>query len=159
MNPERIVEIITPIIEEKRFSFGNKLSHIILSINLVMVGEELLIKLASALKHQLPNIISRNGEPQMIAALIKRSKSIFGDLETMDGNGLVGLQEKLYKINLGSENWIPILREEIDSARFQFEENSKEGVFYEFASNPYSMISKIIRDEKKIGRASCRERV
>lgn len=148
MNPERIVEIITPIIEEKRFSFGNKLSHIILSINLVMVGEELLIKLASALKHQLPNIISRNGEPQMIAALIKRSKSIFGDLEAMDGNGLVGLQEKLYKINLGSENWIPILREEIDSARFQFEENSKEGVFYEFASNPYSMINKIIRDEK-----------
>ena len=147
INPDRIIQIITPIIAEKRFWLGNKLSHIILYINLEQVSDQSLQKLANALKEQLPAIISTNGDPQMIAALMDRSRTIFGDLESLDGNGLIGTQKALFKINLGSDNWKAVLKAELELARTQFDKNRKKGIFHGFAHDPYSMISTIMRKE------------
>lgn len=144
LNPERIINAIIPIISEKRFHLGNKLSHILLYIELESVSDETLSELADALKNSLAFIISNNGDPQMIAALVERSRDIFGFLETLEGNGLDGIQLSLYRINTGTDNWLPVLKEEIDTAKAQFEANSKEGIFHGFASNPYYMISMIV---------------
>lgn len=147
MDPEKIIRAIIPIISEKRFILGNKLSYIILYIDLKRVSEESLQGLSDALMVQLPFIISNNGDPQMIAPLVERNKILFGDLEKIEGNGLSGLQDSLYKINRGSGSWYPVLKEEIESARVQFVKNSEKGVFHGFAYNPYSMISAIVRKE------------
>jgi hypothetical protein len=147
MNPEQVICSITPIIAEKRFHLGSKLSHIILYIDLDPVGEQCLQDLANALTVQLSFIISNNGDSQMIAPLVERSMTIFGELETIEGNGLSGLQESLYKINRGIGDWYTVLKNEIDSARVQFTKNSEKGVFHGFAHDPYSMISAIVRKE------------
>ena len=147
MNQEKIITALTPIINSKRFNLGNKLSHIILYVNLDDVSEHALNDFAIAVKEQLQFIISNNGDPQMIAALVERDKALFGELETLPGNGLIGIQEKLYKINTGSQNWLPILEDEIKSAQVQFKANSKNGEYHSFAENPYAMISRIIRNE------------
>ncbi len=147
MSADRIITAITPIIEEKRFNLGNTLSHIILHSDLDQVNEQSLRHLADALKEQLPYIISNNGDPQMVAALVKRSRTIFSDLESLEGNGLIGLQKALYKINLGSENWEIVLKAEIELARTQFNTNREKGYFTLFGHNPYSMISTIVRKE------------
>lgn len=80
---------------------------------------------AFAIKEQLQFTISNHGDPQMIAALVERDKAIFGELETYPDNGLTGIQEKLYKINTGSQNWLPILQDEIETAKQQFVTNNK----------------------------------
>ena len=149
LNPEKVITAITPIISEKRFHLGNKLSHIILYIDLGLVSDETLSRLACALKDSLPFIINNNGDPQLVAALVERSGDIFGFLETLDGNGLEGLQLSLYKINTGEQNWLPILKEEIEVAKSQFEANSNEGIFHGFAFNPYSMISMIVHKNEE----------
>ncbi len=148
MDPERIIRAIVPIIAEKRFHMGNKLSHIILYIDLEKVSEDCLQDLSEALMLQLPDIIRNNGDPQMIAALIDRNDTIFGRLETIEGNGLFGLQKSLYKINRGSGDWCSVIKDEIESAHIQFEKNSEKGVFHGFAYDPYSMISAIVRKER-----------
>lgn len=147
MNQEEIVKALTPIVKDKRFHLGNKISHILLYMNLSEVSESTLSDFSFAIKKQLQFIISSNGDPQMIAALVKRDKTIFGELETYPGNGLTGTQEKLYRINTGSQNWLPILEDEIKSAVEQFKVNSKSGEYHGFAENPYAMISRIIRNE------------
>ncbi len=148
MNPEQIINVIIPIITKKCFHSGDKLSRIISSIDLRQVDEQSLRNLSDTLMIYLPSIISNNGSPQMIAPLVERSKDIFGKLETIEGNGLSDLQESLYKINRGSEDWYPVIKKEIDSARIQFEKNNKKGVFHGFAYDPYSMISVIIRNKR-----------
>ena len=148
LDPEQIICTIIPIIAEKRFNMGNKLSHIILYIDLKKVSENTLQDLSDVLTLQLPYIVNNNGDPQMIAALVDRSSTIFGQLETIEGNGLLGLQELLYKINRGSGDWCSVIKEEIDSAHIQFKKNSEKGVFYGFAYDPYSMISNIVRKER-----------
>ena len=148
LNPEKTIHAIIPIISEKRFHLGNKVSHIILYADLKQVSEESLQRLSDALKIQLPFIIRTNGDPQMIAPLIERSQTIFGELEKMEGNGLTGIQESIYKINRGSGDWSSIIREEIESARAQFSSNSTKGVYHGFVHDPYYMISKIIRMKK-----------
>ncbi len=145
-NPERVLNAIIPIIREKRYIVGNKLSHIIMYIDYEKVNKQTLINLNEVLKLRLADIIKNNGDPQMIAILIQHNKEIFGGLESLPGNGLDGIQELLFKINLGSENWLPVLQSEIGSARTQFEANSQKGVFLGFGRNPYPMISRIVRD-------------
>jgi len=145
MNPDQILRAIIPIIAGKRYILGDKLSHIVLSIDLNQVSEQILQNLSETLTAQLPHIISNNGDPQMIAPLVVRNKALFGHLETLEGNGLSGLQKSIYKINRGSEDWYSVIKEEIDCARLQFEQNSEKGVFHGFAYEPYSMISAIIR--------------
>ncbi len=145
MNANKIVQALSPVIAEKRFSVGNKLSHIILYMNLDKVSNKNLRLLSEALKQQLPAIIERNGDPQMIAVLVNRNKDLFSDLEYIDGNGLQGHQLALYRINCGSDNWAPVLSEEIRIARSQFEANKQGNTFHGFMHDPYSMISNIIR--------------
>lgn len=147
LNSTQIIRAITPIITEKRFHLGNKISQLVFHIDLSAVDEKSLKVFADALEQQLPYIISNNGDPQMISVLVEHSREIFGKLETIEGNGLTGIQGDLYKINQGSDDWCPILKKEIDSARIQFEMNSKKGIYHEFASNPYFMISSIVRKD------------
>lgn len=148
MNAEQVLLAITPIIQNRRFNLGSILSKIIFRIDLNQVSEPILQQFANALKVQLPFIISNNGDPQIIAPLVERSVQIFGDLENVEGNGLVGVQALIYKINRGAGNMYPFLKTEIESARMQFIENNMKGVYHEFASNPYSRISTIVRKEK-----------
>ncbi len=145
LNANKIIQAITPIIADKRYSMGNKLSRIILYTDLEKVSIKSLKPLAAVLFEQLPNIISTNGDPQMIASLVNRSKEVFGELEQLDGNGLNGLQKAIYRINLGSENWETVLREEIKMARAQFDKNKQGIAFYGFMYDPYNMISNIVR--------------
>ena len=145
LNANRIIESITPIIEAKRFSSGNKLSHIILYMNLDKVNNKNLKLLSEALKQQLPAIIERNGDPQMIAVLVNRNKDLFTELEHVEGNGLSGYQLALYRINQGSENWASVLEEEIRIARSQFDANKQGNTFHGFMHDPYSMVSNILR--------------
>lgn len=147
MDPGKVIVSLTSIIKNKNFHLGNKLSHIILYINLESIDESILKDFSIAIHEQLQYIIENNGDPQMIAALVARDTELFGDLTTVPNNGLTGIQKKLYKINMGSHNWLPILKDEIDSAKQQFAANSKNGVYYGFAENPYAMISRIIRNE------------
>ena len=149
LNPERVIKAIIPIVAERRFSLGNKLSHIILYIDLKQVSDNSLMELAQALEKQLAYIVSHNGDPQMIAPLVERSCSIFKFLESMQDNGLNGLQLLLYKINTGTRDWVQVLKGELESAKAQFEANKKDGVFYDFRMNPYEMISYIIRKESQ----------
>lgn len=143
----KIIFALTTIIKDKRFQLGNKLSRIILYMDLNDVSESALNDFAIAVREQLQFIMSNNGHPQMIAALVKRDKALFGDLETQPGNGLIGFQRKLYQINMGEENWLPILEDEIKFAEQQFKINSKNGEYHVFAMDPYAMISRIIRNE------------
>ncbi|NMA17455.1 MAG: DUF4062 domain-containing protein [Clostridiaceae bacterium] len=147
MNSDRVIQAVTQIIADRRFVLGNKLSHVFLYIDLEQVSEQSLQNLASVLREHLPYIVSQNGDPQMIASLVRRSRTIFGDLEFLDGNGLEGLEEILYKINLGSDNWETVLKAELEIARTQFDKNRNKGFFLEFANNPYSMISTVVRKE------------
>ena len=80
LNADKIIQAITPIIADKRYSMGNKLSRVIMYIDLEKVGIKRLKPLAIVLLEQLPNIISTNGDPQMIASLVNRSKELFGEL-------------------------------------------------------------------------------
>lgn len=148
MNSEKVIKALIPIIAEHRFSLADKISHILLYINLEAVSFESLQKLAEVMKENLPLIINRNGDPQMIVALVERDPQMFSFLETMDENGLIGRQEILYHINKGEDEWISFLEKEIEEARIQFEENCKDGVFHGFSHDPYQMISRII-DLKK----------
>ena len=145
LNANKTILAITPIIADKRYSMGDKLSRIVLYMDLEKVNIKSLKPLAAALSEQLPNIISTNGNPQMIASLVNRSKELFGILEQLDGNGLNGLQKAIYRINLGSENWETVLGEEVKMARVQFDKNKQGLVFYGFMYDPYIMISKIVR--------------
>lgn len=141
LNADKIIQAITPIIADKRYSMGNKLSRVIMYTDLKKVRIKRLKPLAIVSLEQLPNIISTNGDPQMIASLVNRSKELFGELEQLDGNGLNGLQKAIYRINLGSENWETVLREEIKMARVQFDKNKQGGKFYGFIYDPYNMLS------------------
>ena len=138
---------------QKTLQLGSKLSRILIYLEYSDVEKQTLTDLKDVLIVRLPDIIQNNGDPQLIAVLLQVNETLFKDLETLPGNGLDGIQELLFKINRGSENWLPILQSEIRSARVQFEANRQRGVFHEFASNPYYLISEIVRDrdsEKEI---------
>ena len=131
---------------QKTLQLGSKLSRILIYLEYSDVEKQTLTDLKDVLIVRLPDIIQNNGDPQLIAVLLQVNETLFKDLETLPGNGLDGIQELLFKINRGSENWLPILQSEIRSARAQFEANSQKGVFHGFASNPYYLISEIVRD-------------
>jgi len=145
LDANKIIVSLTKIIKDRRFHIGSKISNILCYIQLKSVALENQINLKNALLEQLPFIIENAGTPQLIAALMVQNKDVFKDLETVPNNGLEGVQEKLFKVNMGSDNWEPTLLEEIETAKKQFEANSQKGVYQEFGMNPYSMISHILR--------------
>lgn len=147
MSADSVIQAIIPIIADKRFVVAEKLSHIILHIDLENVSESNLQNLAKALREQLPFIIERGGDPQMLSNLVERSRKIFGDLESLEGNGLDGLQRSIFNINLGLANWEELLKSEIEMARTQFNKNGEKNASCSFDHNPYSMIRIIIRKE------------
>ena len=147
LNANRVIESIIPIIMEKRYSVGDKFSHIILRISLNNVSEKNQRKLANALKENFSYLMSVNGDPQILAVLVNHNRVIFSDLEQIADNELNGFQRELYRMNLGLNSGEFVLKEEIESARIQLENNKKEGVLVQYANNPYSIISMIVRKE------------
>lgn len=145
-NSNRIVSAIIPLIKMGIFVNGWTISHIIMYMNIDKVSKKNLLFLADALKDRLPFIIAHNGDPQMLVALMKRSKDIFGELETIEGNGLVGFQRDLYNINMGSNDWESVLKTEIKNARSAFNESKKNKGVILYGDDPYFTISKIIRE-------------
>lgn len=145
LDANKIIVSLTKIIKDRRFHIGSKISNILCLIQLKSVTLENQINLKNALLEQLPFIIENAGTPQLIAALMAQNKDVFKELETLPNNGLEGVQEKLFKVNMGSDNWEPTLLEEIETAKKQFEANKQKGVYKEFGANPYSMISYILR--------------
>ena len=149
INQDKLVNALSTIIADKRFHIGSQISNIILQLNLDSVTLENKIKLKDSLLKELPFVVKNGGSPQIIAALIRHSQEIFGVLETLPDNGLIGIEEQYYKINMGSDNWVPILEDAIAMAVSQFEANKKQGVYSEFFTEPYSVISKIVRESDK----------
>ena len=145
LNSNEMIIHITKIISDKRFHLGIKLADILLNAKIKDVDLGNQINLKNVLVDRLPDIVKNGGTPQLIAALVCQNKDVFSELKDVPDNGLIGVQEKLYKINVGSDDWEPVLNEEIESAKRQFEINRNRGVYSAFAFNPYSMISKIIR--------------
>ena len=105
------------------------------------VSTDTLNSLCEALKKNLPDMVSRNGDPQCIAALVNAKPDIFLELETLPNNGLSGEQALIYALNTNKGDWFAVLQSEIDTARHQFEANNQKGVHCEFAINPYNIIS------------------
>ena len=145
LNANELVVSLTKIIKDKRFHIGTKIASILCYIQLKNVTLENQKGLKDALVEQLPFIVQNNGTPQLIASLMMQNEGVFKELATLPDNGLKGIQEKLFKINLGSDNWEPILTDEIETAKRQFEANKQKGVYQEFGTNPYSMIIHILR--------------
>lgn len=146
LDQNKIVETVTKIISEKRFTLGSKITSCLWYLDIDNVLEENLILLKKALVEKWTVIVKNNGDPQVISKLVKCNKRIFGDLESLKDNGLTGVQEKLYKINVGSNDLKPLLIEELSSAKRRFVDNIKEGCYKLFAHDPYQMISIISRN-------------
>ena len=146
LNSSRIIEMLTGIIKEQRFHIGTKLADIILRLNLENVDVKLQEDFRDALSEQLSFIVQNNGTPQIIAALESQNPSIFSRLAHLPNNGLKGTEKIFYDINMGNGDWTTVLKDEISTARTQFETNKNPGVYTGFAEQPYAMIKKIARN-------------
>lgn len=144
MKSNNVVKIITTIIQKSNYITADCLSRLILHIDLNHVSNSLLFELCEALKSELPNIISKNGNPQIIAHLVNSNPDVFTVLETLPENGLTGDQKLFYDLNTNKEDWEKAILVEIQNARKQYEYNNQTGVYVEFASNPYELISMYI---------------
>lgn len=145
LDQNRLVCALSDIITKRKFHLGGTLSKIIMHLRLDSVIVENLYKVKNALMEQLQYIIENNGNPQFISVLVRHNQEIFGELEALPNNGLVGLERMLYEINMGSNNWTPILEEEIKFARKQFEDNKTKGVYVGNGYSFYDAISNIVR--------------
>lgn len=162
LNQDNLINLLSDIIMNQQFHLGGTLSKIILSVDFTSVSMSSLKKLKSALLNHLPYIIQNNGNPQLITALILHDKDLFGELEMLPNNGLVGLERTYFELNTGLGNWMKLLEVEIESARKQFEYNLQSNIY---ASNGYSFfeaISNIIRkseisSEDRINNVLCEQ--
>ena len=146
INQKRVVEMLVGIIKERRFNLGDKLSNILLRINLSTVDCTLQNLLCDALVEQINYIVCNNGSPQLIAALENQNEEVFSVLSSVPENGLVGVEKTLYDINKNNGDWNKMLAQEIVVARQQFEKNNNTSAYSEFFEQPYAMISKIVRE-------------
>ena len=147
MNQDNVVKIISRIIHENNYVNASHLTQLICSVELESVSNNELICLCEALKSNISTIIERNGQPQFIAVLVNAKPEIFSVLETLPDNGLSGLQKQLYDLNTNKGNWNAVLVTEIQSAKKQFEANRQKGVYYEFGTNPYVLISYVFENQ------------
>ncbi len=138
---ESTVKILTAIIDKHKYIAADRITRLIGCLDLQSVSNEALKMLCKVLKENLSDMVSKNGDPQCIAALVNAKPDVFSELETLPDNGLSGEQALLYKLNTNKGDWYSVLRSEINTARQQFEANSQKGVYHEFAINPYHIIS------------------
>lgn len=143
LSNENTVKIITTIIDGHKYITANHITHLIGCLDLESVSTDTLKTLCEALKKYLPDMVSRNGDPQCIAALVNAKPDVFSELESLPNNGLSGIQKLIYDLNTNRGNWYEILKSEIKNARQQFEANNQKGVFHGYAINPYYIISRV----------------
>lgn len=143
---ENTVRILTTIIDGHKYVSANHITRLIGCLDLKSVSRKTLKTLCEVLKKNLPDMVSRNGDPQCIAALINEKPDIFSELETLPNNGLSGEQKLIYDINTNKGDWCAVLQSEIQNARQQFEANNQKGVYHEFGINPYNIISYVFEN-------------
>lgn len=143
---ENVIDIIADIIKEKKYHLGRTLSSILMQVKLDGVSYVKQASLCNVLKENLPQIVERNGNPQLIAALQNSNPDVFAELASIPDNGLKGIEKLYYDLNVGSGDIRQILTEMIAAAKSQFETNKNEGCFTSFAFNPYHTISSIVKD-------------
>ena len=128
MNNEHTVKILTTIIAKHKYITANRITHLISCLDLESVTNETLKTFCEVLKKNLPSMVSQNGDPQCIAALVNAKPDVFSELETIPNNGLSGEQALLYKLNTNKGDWCTVLQSEISNARQQFKANNHKGV-------------------------------
>ena len=69
MKPRLVLKAIIPIISDKRYQLGSKLSRILMYLEYSDIEKQTLIDLKDVLIVRLPDIIRNNGDPQLIAVL------------------------------------------------------------------------------------------
>ena len=141
MKQENALRILINILETHRYITAGRLTQLIGCINYETVPDELLNQLFELLKKDFAHIVNENGDPQCLAALVNIKPGIFSELVTLPNNGLIGEQKLLFELNTGSGDWNAVIKMEIEIAKKQFYANNQKGVYCEFATNPYSMIS------------------
>lgn len=141
LSNENTVRILTTIIDGHKYITANQITHLIGCLDLESVSAETLKTLCEVLKKNLPDMVSRNGDPQCIATLVNAKPNVFSELESLPNNGLSGEQALLYNLNTNKGDWYAVLQSEIQNARQQFEANNQKGVYHEFGINPYNIIS------------------
>jgi hypothetical protein len=142
--PETVIEILNDILANKKFNTGRKITDILLRVKFESIPYGLLVPLHDALLVSLPDIMDRNGSPQMIAALVKQRPEIFSDLVEIPNNGLVGGERLYYDLNMGGQNYDSLYENLIKIAHDQFVRNSGGNGFSSFAVQPYSSISSLM---------------
>lgn len=80
---------------------GNDITNIIWALDLNNISKGNILALRDALDQSLATIVEKGGSPQIIACLVRFDPVVFGCLESKENNGLTGIEEKLYKINMG----------------------------------------------------------
>jgi len=146
LNANRVIEVVGLIIAEKRYSVGYKATQIICNLQLEKVSARNLKKLNEILCDKLSYLISVNGDPRIIGILTDYNKEIFGDLLNLEVNNLPGVRRVLKRLDHDFDDYVLIMKEEIDSARAQYKENTKQGVYAVYAHNPYATIGAILRE-------------
>ncbi len=154
LNATIVTEMLTDVIRERRFHLGNKLTNILLRLDIRSVPCEAQEALSMVLNEQLTYIVSNGGSPQFIAALVKQNKEVFEALASVPNNGLHGIERIFYDINTGSGDWSKVVADQIITARSQFEANKNPGVYHGFFEKPYGTIKKAIRNHYSAEMAS-----
>ncbi len=142
----KLFKAVMPIISEGRFNMGGPICHFLLNLDFEKIPDSDLMELSRALNEKLKFIMERNGEPQLIAYLMKHRPQIFQPLYENPDNGLVGMQKHYYALNMGTENWIDVLDSLFKSANIQYEKNKSAGSYTSFRMNSFSMIADIVED-------------
>lgn len=146
LNNARVMRMLTGIIRDKRFHLGGKIASIILNIRLDDVDIDTQRMFCNALKENLSFIVKNGGTPQIIAVLAKQNPGVFSTLSDVPENGLTGIDEDFYAINMGAGSWNNVLSREIQTAREQFEVNREPGKYTGFFERPYALIKNVIRN-------------
>lgn len=144
LDNEKTIKSLCNILTHKRFISCNMLSQVIFRLDFTGVSEQQQIIFCNLLSENLEYIFNYNGDPQIIAALIKKNPSVFNSLEEKAEKWITGINKKYYDINSGCGSWLETLQELVEMAKSQFESNRNPGYYREFYSNPFASITEII---------------
>lgn len=155
LSNENVVKILITIIGKDKYATANHITRLISYLDLESVSNKTLKSLCEVLKEKLPDMVSRNGDPQCIAALVNGNPDVFSELETLPNNGLSGEQALIYALNTNKGDWYALLQSEIESARQQFEANNQKGIYHEFGVNPYYIVSCVFENNPSYDIIKC----
>lgn len=143
LNHDAVARSLAYIIQNEKYILGNTITSLIFELDLAKVSSEVKAKLNEALSHEISRIVERNGDPQVIAALVKNAPTFFSELEPFASNSLSSTQKILYNVNLGKDSWENLLKSEINIARMQLDKNKSSIQFTVYSENPYRLIKMI----------------